>query len=89
MPPADKRPAKPNTDRADQALSLEYTITSVPLKFEGKIDWKANPTEPFDPEWTWQFGRHHWWPSLARAYWDTGDEKYVKQFVWEMRSWVR
>ena len=88
MPAPDSRPAKPNTAAADQALGLEYRITGVPLKFDGKIDWKANPTEPFDPEWTWQLGRHHWWPSLARAYWDAGDEKYVKHLVWEMRSWV-
>ena len=88
-PSPEKRPAKPNTRGADQALEHVYTITSVPLQFQDKIDWRANPTEPFDPEWTWQFGRHHWWPALGKAYWETGDEKYAEEFVWELRSWVR
>ena len=87
-PAPEQRPQRPNTHRADQALARIYTITSVPLQFEGDIDWKANPTDPFDPEWTWQFGRHHWWRDLGRAYWETGDEKYAAQFVWELRSWV-
>ena len=87
-PGPDKRPAAPNTTQADQALAHEYNVTAVPLKFDGAIDWRANPTKPFDPEWTWQFGRHDWWPALGRAYWDTGDEKYTREWLWELRSWI-
>jgi hypothetical protein len=88
-PAADQRPPNASTNAADDALQLRYTVTGVPLQFKDRIDWTANPTQPFDPEWTWQFGRHGWWPALGRAYWDTGDEKYARQFVLELRSWVR
>ena len=87
-PTADRRPAAPNTSQADRALAHEYNVTAVPLKFEGAIDWRANPTKTFDPEWTWQFGRHDWWPALGRAYWETGDEKYAREWLWELRSWI-
>jgi len=88
IPAPDERPAKPDTRGADAALEQRYTVMGVTLQFEDEIDWRANPTDPFSPEWTWQFGRFHWWSSLGRAYWDTGDEKYVRQFVKELRSWV-
>ena len=88
-PAPEQRPQTPNTAAADRALGKEYSVVGFPLKFEDEIDWTANPSEPFNPEWTWQFGRHHWWGNLARAYWDTGDEKYAQHFVWEMRSWVQ
>jgi len=88
-PSADQRPAKPNTRQADAALALTYTVCGVPLTFEDEIDWTANPTDPFNPEWTWQFGRFSWWGSLVKAYWETEDRKYASQFVRELRSWVQ
>ncbi|MCE5216994.1 heparinase II/III family protein [bacterium] len=87
-PEPDKRPANPDTRGADQALKHLYYVCDVPLQFEDKIDWEANPTNPFNPEWTWQFGRHSWWSGLGRAYWNTGDEKYAQEWVWELRSWI-
>jgi len=87
-PESGIRPKDTETGRADQALSRTYTVAGQALTFEETIDWTANPTDPFDPEWTWQFGRFSWWHSLGKAYWDTGDEKYAKHFVWELQSWI-
>ncbi len=88
-PPPEKRPKNPDTRIADDALRHRFTVTGVPYQFGEEIDWTANPTDPFDPEWTWQFSRHSWWSHLGRAYWETGDEKYAREWVSELRSWIR
>ena len=81
--------AKPNTQAADEAMARRYTIVSVPYDFQGgDIDWTVNPTDPVNHEWIWQFSRHHWWPQLGRAYWATGDEKYAREFVYNVEDWV-
>jgi len=89
MPGPHERPETPHVSRAAQdALQLKYTVCGIPHRFHGEIDWTANPTDPFDPEWTWQLGRFHWWRDLGRAYWESGDGKYARQFVRELRSWI-
>lgn len=59
-------------------------------KFNGPIDWLFNPTmqDSQDNEWSWSLFRTLYWQPLARAYAQTGDEKYAKEFVAEMRSFV-
>ncbi|MGE5531329.1 MAG: alginate lyase family protein [Bacteroidota bacterium] len=88
------RPTTPNpqanTAAADAAMKRRYVVCSVPYDFKGgDIDWTVNPTNPVNNEWIWQFSRHHWWPQLANAYWATGDEKYAKEFVYNLQDWVR
>ena len=83
--------AKANADAryADEAMARRYTICSVPYDFKGgDIDWTVNPTNPVNHEWIWQFSRHHWWPQLGRAYWDSADEKYAKEFVYNVEDWI-
>ena len=57
-------------------------------QFEGPIKWDFNPTleTSKDNEWTWSLWRHIYWQPLARAYALTGDEKYVKEFGAQLRS---
>lgn len=59
-------------------------------QFDGPIDWLYNPTmdDSQDNEWSWSLYRTLYWQPLARAYAQTGDEKYVREFVSEMRSFV-
>jgi hypothetical protein len=57
------------------------------------IDWHFNPTEAYTTvviqnEWTWQLNRHHAWYALALAYGKSGDEKYAKEFVVQLNSWI-
>lgn len=93
-PNASGRPANPNTAEADRALRHEFTSVGISHTFGPTIDWAYNPTtqpgSPYaaDHEWTWQFNRHGVWDALRRAYWDTGDEKYAREFVAELQSWV-
>ncbi|MBI4891397.1 MAG: hypothetical protein HY821_12290, partial [Acidobacteria bacterium] len=87
-----KAPAA-DTAAADRALRHEFVSIGIPHTFGPKIDWHYDKTaEPgFAPnnEWTWQLNRHAEWLALERAYRDTGDEKYAREFVAEMRDWVR
>ncbi len=73
---------------ADQIASNCLTACSVPYQFGDHVNWSINPTELEYREWTWQLSRHPFWNTLGQAYWATGDEKYAKAFVNQMRGWV-
>jgi len=80
---------KPNTRGADEAMARRFVVCSVPYDFKGgDIDWTVNPTNPVNNEWVWQFSRHGFWTTLGRAYWDTLDEKYAREFVWQLEDWI-
>jgi hypothetical protein len=82
VPDSDRR----NTERADRILERELSSVGVAHKFEGEIDWTLNPINY--REWPWQLNRHPFWVTLGRAYWSTDDEKYAKEFVYQMTHWV-
>jgi len=56
------------------------------------IDWEANKRAPGDPaftrEWTYDLNRFGQWRTLGRAYWQTGDEKYAREWIAQMRDWI-
>lgn len=60
-------------------------------EFPGEIEWSFNPTADTsrDNEWSWSLFRHIYWQPLARAYVMTGDEKYTKEFLHQMREFER
>lgn len=51
------------------------------------INWGMRPVP--DNEWVWQLNRMGFWQSLALAYWDTGDEKYAKEWCSQLVDWTR
>jgi len=55
-------------------------------QFGEDIDWTYNPVK--DREWVWHFNMMHFWRSLARAYWHTGDEKYAQEFFCQIDDWI-
>ncbi|MFL7809832.1 MAG: heparinase II/III family protein [Anaerolineae bacterium] len=54
------------------------------------IDWHYNPTgdSSRDPEWLWSLVRHNFWATLARAYAMTGDERYAREFVRQLKDFT-
>jgi len=76
---------------ADDALkNVLITSGAYPRHdFGPDIDWFTNACPKKDNEWLWQLHRHSSWRRLARAYWHTGDEKYAKAYVRQLRDWVR
>jgi len=83
-----------NRGRADATLAGHHTEISIEHVFPNDdIDWFYNPTIaradlPDNHEWQWQLGRMGYWGELARAWWGSGEDKYVDGFVKELRSWV-
>lgn len=77
---------RPDTKAADKIVAHELQSVGVPHKYEGEIDWTLNPINY--REWPWQLNRHPFWSTLGRTYWSTGDEKYAKEFVYQMTHWV-
>jgi hypothetical protein len=77
-----------SADKADQLIAHRFNGY-----FLGEdIDWESNnrkPTEPeFTPEWTYSLNRFFQWQTLGEAYWATGDEKYAREWIAQMRDWV-
>ena len=79
---------------ADDALSHKFRSIGIEWQFGPKIDWTFNPTtqpgskRAENHEWTWQLNRHPMWSALARRFSATRDEKYAREFVEELNSWV-
>lgn len=74
---------------ADNALKHIFVGQSAyPPYFCGDdIDWGTRPVP--DNEWVWQLNRMSFWGSMARAYWHTGDEKYAKEWAYQLVDWTR
>ena len=74
---------------ADSALKHIFIGQSAyPPYFCGKdINWGMRPVP--DNEWVWQLNRLSFWEDLAKAYWHTGDEKYAREWCFQLTDWVR
>lgn len=92
--PADKpspaaRPPRPSVADADRYARNELMGIGIWYDFGPDIRWDENPTPTGNKEWSFEVNRHRFWGKLGRAYWDTGDEKYARAFVSQLRDWVR
>ncbi len=77
-----------NVEEANSIVSNNIVVCNIPYEFGEEIIWDINPTTPYYNEWTWQLNRHEFWDILGKAYWATGDEKYAKAFVSQLKSWI-
>lgn len=74
---------------AERALRHEMWSCGTPMKFEGKVDWYANPTFNQYKEWPWQLSRHNELIHLAKAYRATGDQRYADGCAELLESWIK
>ena len=75
---------------AGALLAHRFKLSGCPeISLGSSIDWSYNPTSDPQARWTRALNRHQWWPVLARAYAETGDECYAEFFVNNMLDWVR
>ena len=74
---------------ADNALKHIFQGHSAypPSSYGENIDWYARPVP--DIEWVAQLNRMSVWIDMAQAYWHTGDEKYAKEWVYQLTDWVK
>ena len=68
-------------------LRWDMEQTHVPVAYDGEINWLDQPGD--DPEYTFALNRMRAWVCMGQTYAITGDEKYPKAFVRQMRHWVR
>ncbi len=74
---------------ADEALEHRFFVHYgyQPSYFYGEdIDWTYWPVK--DNELRWQLHRHKWFVPLGKAWRVSGDEKYVKEWIYEYRDWI-
>jgi len=88
------RTAKPEftsgiKNTAERALRHEMWSCGTPMKYEGKVDWFANPTFNQYKEWPWQLSRHNELIHLAKAYRATGDQRYADGCAELLDSWLK
>ena len=91
LPGKVKKPELTNELLKAAKNALEHNMVSVGtyMKFDGEVDWCANPTYNKYAEWTWQLSRHAEITNLANAYRATGEEKYAEGAVELLMSWIR
>ncbi|MBM3254442.1 MAG: hypothetical protein FJZ16_09335, partial [Candidatus Omnitrophica bacterium] len=63
------------------------TNWSWPLLFYKKLDCRRSDN-PSDVKVPWELSRCQHFITLGKAYWYTGDEKYAKEFVSEIKEWM-
>lgn len=83
------RKDKYDTSYADHVARNILTSVGISHDFGSNIDWKLNPTKPYNREWMCQLNRHWFWTKLGDAYWATGDEKYAQAFVRQIKDWIQ
>ncbi len=59
----------------------------TPLIHWSKID-PVKPVEALDPKIVWELSRHAHFVTLAQAYWLTGEQRFVKEFVQQTDAWI-
>ena len=74
---------------ADDALKHIFVGQSAyPPYFCGDdINWGTRPVP--DNEWVWQLNRMGFWNSMAEVYVQTKDEKYAKEWCYQLLDWKR
>jgi len=77
-----------DTVMAAKVMDHHFGACRVPVQFGDTIDWTINGMENKYQEWTWQLSRHPYMATLSDAYWATGDERYAREWVAQMRSWM-
>lgn len=79
---------------AADAVRGRIVVVEIAHDFPGNdIDWHHNPTRnapgiAYNPEWQWQLCRMTFWHDLAAAWRATGDERYARAWVAQLRSFV-
>ena len=78
-----------NLEVADNAMRHIFVGQSSypPYAYGDDIDWLARPVP--DIEWVAQLSRIAFWVDMGKAYWHTGDEKYAREWAYQLGDWVK
>ena len=86
-PPPPPLSETTSRDYADRICDHVFTLVGCgPFQLDREIQWNE---DPFDYEqWAIALNRHTHWLSLGATYAGTQDEKYAREFVDQLRSWI-
>ncbi len=84
-----EQPAKQSLAEAEAVLARRFSIgDEIEVCFDGRIDWRHNPTPDPRARWTRELNRHRWLGVLVRAYEQTGEPRYAKAFRELISDWI-
>lgn len=75
---------------ADQGMEHKFYVHEAyqPSYFYGKdINWEYWPVK--ENELRWQLHRTKWWLPMGKVYQLTKDEKYVKEWIYQYKDWIK
>ncbi len=90
---ADRSTIRWDKNKAEDAVNAKVQVVTIWHTFpEGNVDWFYSATGgntglPANNEWQWQLNRMAWWGDLGYAYQATGDERYAKAWVSQLKDW--
>ena len=64
-----------------------HVLADTAWNYGRRINWEYWPVK--DIEMRVQLHRQGWWTSLGKMYRTTGDERYAREYTFELRDWVR
>lgn len=96
--PVDRNNRKKSLDNIANEKDFEVANNALKHIFVGQsaypphfcgddIDWGTRPVP--DNEWVWQLNRMSFWGAMASAYWHTTDERYAKEWAYQLVDWTR
>ncbi len=59
-----------------------------PMAFHSRVPIFGGDTGSGDCKYVWELNRHQFLPTLGKAYWLTGDTRYVEAAAGLVRSWI-
>lgn len=74
---------------ADNALKHIFTGQNdyKPYFCGDDINWGTRAVP--DNEWVWQLNRMYFWESMGLTYWHTNDEKYAREWCFQLIDWTK
>ena len=86
-PPAPPLAKSGSVPAAEKIVDHVFSLAGCPPhQLAPRIQWNE---DPFDYEqWAISLNRHSHWRTLGAAYAGTKDERYAREFVAQLRSWI-
>tara|TARA_R110001592_G_scaffold363328_1_gene684156 strand:+ start:20062 stop:21981 length:1920 start_codon:yes stop_codon:yes gene_type:complete len=80
---------KLNLEKANKGMEHKFYVHKGYgyLDYGKDIDWNFWPIK--DNEIRWQVNRMYWWIPMGEAYWSTGNEKYAKEWIFQLKDWIK
>lgn len=87
--PASERTAPVSEKAAAATFPVPSRDVPIPRQADGSLDWGHIPPLPGGIEWVYGINRHDYMTDLLKAYYATGNRKYVRALDEQLHDWCR